>query len=244
MLAMQQQEGPMVNRSKLGRIQSVIAIVVVSACAALLLHAQAISRIAALAMPAAAAASDSQPQQDSSGVSTIREFSNLVVVDVVVSDAQGNPIHGLSKEAFALTEDSKEQTIRHFEEHTAVPAPDVMITPVPKLPPGLFTNKAPAPANGPVNVLLLDYLNTPVSAQPYARKQLQDYLDKAPPGTRIAIFGLTTQLSLLQGFTSDMSVLKKALDVKKGGRRAAGIAAVGQPDWVARRAGRLQCNFD
>ena len=87
------------------------------------------------------------------------------------------------------------------------------------MPPGLFTNRTPAVANGPVNVLLLDYLNTPVSVQPYARKQLLDYLDHAPPGTRIAIFGLTTQLTMLQGFTSDMTVLKDALDPKKGGAR-------------------------
>ena len=139
------------------------------------------------------------------------------MVDVVVADAQGNPIHGLSKDAFALTEDNQPQAIRHFEEHTAVPTSDIKVLPAPKLPAGLFSNRTPAVANGPVNVLLLDYLNTPVSAQPYARKQLQDYLDHAPPGTRIAIFGLTTHLSLLQGFTSDMSVLKHALDVTKGG---------------------------
>ena len=72
---------------------------------------------------------------------------------------------------------------------------------------GLFTNKSAAPVNGPVNVLLLDYLNTPLSAQPYARKQLMDYLDKAPEGTRIAIFGLTTRLGMLQGFYyTDMRV--------------------------------------
>jgi VWFA-related protein len=168
-------------------------------------------------MRAAAPLPDSQPQQASSQVSTIREFSNLVVVDVVVTDSQGNPVHGLSKDAFALTENGQAQTIRNFEEHTAVPASAITILPAPKLPPGLFSNRTPAVANGPVNVLLLDYLNTPVSAQPYARKQLMDYLDHAPPGTRIAIFGLTTQLSLLHGFTSDMSVLKNALDVKNGG---------------------------
>ena len=207
----------MVRLGKPGCIQSVIAIALVSACAALLLRAQTNSGTAALVMRAAAPGSGSQPQQASSEVSTIREYSNLVVVDVVVTDSQGNPIHGLSKDEFTLTEDGQAQALRHFEEHTAVPASDITILPAPNLPPGLFTNKSPAPANGPVNVLLLDYLNTPVSAQPYARKQLLDYLDKAPAGTRIAIFGLTTQLSLLHGFTSDMAVLKNALDPKKGG---------------------------
>jgi VWFA-related protein len=160
--------------------------------------------------------SNSQPPQASSGISTIREYSNLVVVDVVVDDPQGDPVHGLSKEAFAITENGKAQTIRHFEEHSAAPVSDTKVVPPPKMPPGLFSNRTPAVANGTVNVLLLDYLNTPVNAQPYARKQLLDYLDKAPAGTRIAIFTLNTQLSMLQGFTSDTSVLKTVLTSKEG----------------------------
>ena len=146
-----------------------------------------------------------------------------MVIDVVVNDSQGNPIHGLKASDFALTENNKLQTVKHFEEHSEVPATDIKIAPEPKLPAGLFTNKTPAPMNGPVNVLLLDYLNTPLTSQPYARKQLLDYLDHAPPGTRIAIFALTTHLGLLQGFTSDMSVLKAALTSKKGAPQTSDI---------------------
>ena len=64
-------------------------------------------------------------------------------------------------------ENNKLQSIRHFEEHSEVPATDIKVAPAPKLPAGLFTNKPPAPMNGPVNVLLLDYLNTPLTSQPY-----------------------------------------------------------------------------
>jgi VWFA-related protein len=159
----------------------------------------------------------------SSGVATIRAYSNLVVIDVVVTDSHGNPIHGLKASDFSLLENNKPQTLRHFEEHTASRAGATDVTPAPKLPPGLFTNKSPAPANGPVNILLLDYLNTPLTAQPYARKQLIDFLNKAPAGTRIAIFALTTKLSMLQGFTTDMNVLKEALTSKKGAPQTSDI---------------------
>lgn len=162
-------------------------------------------------------------QQDQSQITTIRTYSNLVVVDVVVNDSQGNPVHGLKASDFTLNENNKSQSIRHFEEHSEVPMSDIQIAPAPKLPPGLFTNKSAAPVNGPVNVLLLDYLNTPLSAQPNARKQLMDYLDKAPTGTRIAIFGLTTKLDMLQGFTTDMGALKAALGGKKGAPQASDI---------------------
>jgi VWFA-related protein len=150
-------------------------------------------------------------------VATIHARTNLVVVDVVVTDSKKNPVHGLQKSDFALMEDGKPQAIRNFEEHTARPSSETAdVPPTAKLPPGLFTNKSAAPANGPVNVLLLDYLNTPVIAQASAKKQLIEFLNKAPAGTRIAIFGLTTHLVMLQGFTSDMTVLKAALTSKKG----------------------------
>ena len=93
------------------------------------------------------------------GVATIHARTNLVVVDVVVTDSKKNPIHGLQKSDFTLMEDGKLQVIRNFEEHTEVPLSATAVVAPEKLPAGLFTNKSAAPANGPVNVLLLDYMN-------------------------------------------------------------------------------------
>jgi VWFA-related protein len=196
--------------------QSLAAIAIAAACFAQPMHGQS---------PQAPTASRqvSQRAQDANPITTIRTYTNLVVVDVVVDDPQGNPIHGLKASDFTLMENNKLQNVRHFEEHSEVPATDVKIAPAEKLPAGLFTNKSQAPVNGPVNVLLLDYLNTPLASQPYARKQLLDYLDHAPPGTRIAIFGLTTRLVMLQGFTSDTAVLKAALSAKKGAPQVSDI---------------------
>jgi VWFA-related protein len=163
-------------------------------------------------------------QGESANITTIRTYSNLVVIDVVVSDSKQNAVHGLTADSFTLTENGKPQTIKHFEEHTAMPpAETAKLAPGPKLPPGLFTNQTPTPANGPVNVLLLDYLNTPLASQPYARQQLIDFLNKAPAGTRIAIFGLTSSLTMLQSFTSDPEILKNALTKKKGAPQASEI---------------------
>jgi VWFA-related protein len=159
--------------------------------------------------------------QSAAQVATLRAFSNLVVIDVVVTDSNKSPVHGLKQSDFTLSENGKEQTIRHFEEHKPGPARSIALAP--KLPAGLFSNISATPANGPVNVLLLDYLNTPLTSQPYARKQLLDYMDKAPAGTRIAIFGLTERLEMLQGFTSDMAVLKSALSMTKGSSRVSDL---------------------
>jgi VWFA-related protein len=146
---------------------------------------------------------------------TIKANAQLVIVDVVVTDKNQRPVHGLKASDFALNESGVPQAIKNFEEHTALPPADATkFVPMPKLPLGIFTNYTPAPANGAVNLLLLDALNTPMKDQAYVRQQLLAYLKTVPPGTRIAIFGLTTRIIVLQGFTSDPEVLKAAIDRK------------------------------
>lgn len=149
---------------------------------------------------------------------TIRTSSDLVVVDVVASDSQQNPVHKLTAADFTVLEDGKPQTVSAFEEHaTSAPAP---LPPFPKLDPGVFTNYSVAPASGALNILLLDKLNTPMDAQSVVRDQVLKYLKDVPPGTRIAIFSLTTELKLLQGFTSNPELLRALVQGKKGSQGA------------------------
>ena len=139
---------------------------------------------------------------------TLRAQAKLVVVDVVVTDRDHHPVHNLSQQDFSVLENSKPQTINSFQEHKAAAA--AKLTPT-AMPPGYFTNETTVPPNQAVNILLLDALNTPMQDQTYVRQQLLDYLKKSPPGNNIAIFGLSTKLVMLQGFTSDPEVLKAAL---------------------------------
>src|ERR1700730_1259499 len=164
------------------------------------------------AVPAATQApqpSQTTQQPPQSGVATLRAGTQLVVVDVVVTDKNQKPVHGLKASDFTLTEENVLQVVKHFEEHVALtPADATKFPALPKFPPGVFTNYTPEPVNGAVNLLLLDALNTPVRDQAYVRQQLIAYLNSTPPGTRIAIFGLTSQLTILQSFTSDPALLK------------------------------------
>ena len=179
--------------------------------------------ILTLAAPAFAQQSNStqrspnQPQQPGSPA-TLRTGTKLVVVDIVVTDKKKKtPIHNLKASDFAVLENNVSQTVKTFEEHTALtPAAAAKIEPMPRMPTAVFTNFTPAPAlaNGPVNILLLDKLNTPLQFQSRLRSQILDYLKQAKPGTRTAIFGLTTRLTLLQGFTDDPELLKAVLGNK------------------------------
>src|SRR5260370_19450934 len=147
------------------------------------------------------------PQPSPSGVATLRAGTQLVVVDVVVTDKNQKPIHGLQASDFTLTEENVPQVVKHFEEHTALaPADATKFPALPKFPPAVFTNYTPDPVNGAVNLLLLDALNTPLRDQFYVPQQLLAYLNATPPGTRIAIFGLTNHLTIRQAFTTDPTI--------------------------------------
>jgi VWFA-related protein len=155
-------------------------------------------------------APNQQPKPSATPAPTLRTSTRLVVVDVVVTDKNQSPVHNLKQSDFTLLEGNTPQTIAHFEEHTYLKT-GTAPTPMPALPPGIFTNYSPAPANGAVNVLLLDALNTPMADQAFVRQQLLKYLQQVQPGTRIAIFGLTSHLTILQGFTSDPAMLKTVM---------------------------------
>ena len=144
---------------------------------------------------------------------TLRTSSQIVIVDVVVQDHAGNPVHGLTREDFVLTEKKQPQAVRNFEEHSTLNKPKAG-EPLPPMRPGEFTDYTPAPPSGALNVLLLDTLNTPMTDQAYVRNQLQQYVKKAQPGTRIAIFGLSHRLYMLQGFTSEPQTLRDAVEHK------------------------------
>jgi len=168
--------------------------------------------IAAIFLTIPLAAQTSSASQRPPDAQVIHAGTQLIIVDVVVEDRDGHPIHGLKREDLTLSEDKNPQEIRNFEEHSmlaSAPAGPAM-----KLPPGTFSNYTPTPPGGTLNVLLLDALNTPMADQSYVRYQLQQYVKNADPGTRIAIFGLNTRLTILQGFSSDPETLKDAVEHK------------------------------
>ena len=166
--------------------------------------------VASLCAPAIAAGQSATTES----AANLRTDVNLVVLDVTVTDARKNPVHSLTKADFTVLENGQAQTIKSFEEH--IPSQAATLPALPKLDPGTYTNYSPTPASGALNILLLDTLNTPMKDQPVVRDQMLKYLKEARPGVRMAIFGLNTQLRLLQGFTSDPELLRAVLNGKKG----------------------------
>lgn len=126
---------------------------------------------------------------------TFKTETRAVDVDVVVFDKHGQPVKGLRKEDFVVTEDGSPQTATFFEEHTSE------------------TGQPDAAAN----VLLIDTLNTPKDDLIYVRQRVSDFLQKMPPGTSLEVFSLGQTLRLVQGFTSDRAMLLAAVENNKAG---------------------------
>lgn len=159
-----------------------------------------------------------------SHASDIRVSSNLVIEDVTVVDSHGAVVHGLQPSQFTVLEDGKAEVLSHFEEHATMPAAELFkLPPIPKMPANVFSNYTTVPEQGPINVVLLDSLNTPLQAQAYVRQQLRDFVKSMKPGTRVAIFAMSRELHLLQGFTSNPEILQAAIDGKKGILRASAL---------------------
>jgi VWFA-related protein len=119
--------------------------------------------------------------------------SNLVVVRVLVRDAQGKPVDGLRKEDFRVLDSGKEQSIAQFESRS----------------PGSETSAATQPATHFI-ALFFDDLDTPLGYLTYARDAADQFLKAyLRPSDRVAL--ITSSGTNVVDLTSDVNRLHDAL---------------------------------
>lgn len=146
-----------------------------------------------------------------------------VVVDVVVTDSNHQPVKGLRELDFRVFEGNKLQQIRSFEAHDQQAA--TQASQPTRLAENTFSNVG-ASETGSINVILLDQVTTSREDQKLAKRELIAYLEQKPPETRFAIFTYRnrdtfciscTALRMLQGITADKELLIGALE-ERGAR--------------------------
>jgi VWFA-related protein len=141
---------------------------------------------------------------------TIQVYSRETIVDVLVTNAKGQPVRGLQQSDFTISEDGHPQPIRSFAEFGSDYAPPP--PPLPHLPPNVYTNYQATPATGPVNILLIDALHSHPVDVVHALRGAERYIVAMPSGTQVAIFWLSVSgLHMLQGFTTDPALLLRAV---------------------------------
>jgi VWFA-related protein len=144
---------------------------------------------------------------------TLSLNARLVILDVAITDSGGNPVEGLTAKDFKIYEDGKLQRIRSVEppsEHS-MPAATIAAGITATFDPG-----EPASfGRSPVNVLVLDQLNTHFADSSFARRSLHDYL----AAQSALLVEPTTLLTLADNgfktahaFTRDRDALLRALD--------------------------------
>jgi VWFA-related protein len=158
----------------------------------------------------------SRPQNSSSiPTTTLQVYSREIILDVVVTDSNGNFVHGLKQSDFTVFEDKKQMAPNSFEEHRSDESPSTAPTPVKEtLPPNTFTNKTSVPDDRPINILLIDNLNTPGLTQMFVRDQMLAFVNRMQPNIRVAVFSLSTDLTITQGITTDPELIRAAINKK------------------------------
>ena len=167
--------------------------------------------LAVLVSPCGSPGADGQTNDKTSAIKAqneapfqLKAASNLVVVRVVVRDAQGKPVENLKKEDFKLFDRGKEQSIAQFEEETSAPSSTAAIRAQGK------AATAPPPAlPGKFIALYFDDLNTSDADLIQARDAADRYLAaNLQPHDRVAIF---TSKEMLSDFTADPKRIHDAL---------------------------------
>ncbi|MGA8042091.1 MAG: VWA domain-containing protein [Terracidiphilus sp.] len=165
--------------------------------------------LAALAPACVAAQTQPAPQnqlnqaQNQPPVPTFRVTTSLVFLDVTVLDKKGNPVlTGLTKNDFHITQDKKPQRIFSFE------APQTHV-----MGPGASDDNPDGKA--PVNIIVLDQLNTRFEDFAYIRYEARRFLMQQPallaaPAELLVI--RDQSLEMLQGYTRNRADLVSALD--------------------------------
>ena len=165
------------------------------------------------------------PLDSSQPVPTIHITSRAVVLDVVVTDGQGKPVHGLKPSDFTVVEDGVAQKLASFTEHGTT---DVASS-TSALPPNTFAVQPPPTEDQTKTVIVLtdptswsrtaevpQFPSGSVANTGYVRNDIASFLKTAPSTQPVAIVRLDWQgMHLVQGLTTNRSVLTEAIASKR-----------------------------
>lgn len=161
---------------------------------------------------AAVAFSQTGRQKKSSEEQPIRISTELVQLDVVVTDKTGLVARGLSKNEFELYEGGKKQLISFFALVDAVKGQRLQQAEGPEQP-SQPSGQGPGAADiRRIFAFIVDDLTIRYEDMTYLRKMLSNFIDnQMQPGDLVAIVRTVGGKGLLQQFTTDKELLRRAV---------------------------------
>ncbi len=150
---------------------------------------------------------------------TFTSNAELVLVPVIVR-RDGQPVTGLTKDAFELTDQGKKRSISIFEEIKSTTEATPFATSSGMTFSNHLTGAEPARR---VTIVLLDFLNTDVPDQLRARKAVIDYIGKSlQPSEPTALLVLNSRgLRQVHSFSTNTATLIAAIRQAEAGPRTA-----------------------
>ena len=163
-----------------------------------------------------AAAIGQQRRDNSTQDDRIRITTNLVQLDVVVTDAQGKQVTDLRPEDFEVTEGGKRQVITNFSYISA--APGLVVSTEQKKQP-IEEKEVIAPARlrreqvRRTVALVVDDLGLSFESIGFVRQALKKFVDQQmQPNDLVAVLRTSAGVGTLQQFTSDKRLIHAAID--------------------------------
>jgi VWFA-related protein len=152
-----------------------------------------------------ATAQDAPPQK--TNFPALQVQAREVVLDIVVADKMGKVVTNLNKDAFRVYEDTVEQKIVSFSKPSDH-------QPIAGAPPVHSAADLVHAGNIPVNIIILDELNTAYEDTSYGRYSIEKYLKSQPailtqPSTLLAISD--SGLKMIHDYTQDRDDLINAV---------------------------------
>lgn len=158
--------------------------------------------VSLIAIPALAVGQDKKTQDD------IKLTTELVQIDVLVTDKNNRPVAGLTREDFELIDNNKPQHITNFSyEKIDAGRPADPASEVRSLPRAISATELKR-----VIAFVVDTLHLKFENILRTRKMLSDFVDnKMQPGDLVLILPTGGGSGLLQQFTSDRRLLQRAI---------------------------------
>lgn len=209
------------------------------------------------AEPDPAANGDAAPDATADDVFFDTLAVNVVNVDVVVTDRQGNPVHDLTRDDFELLEDGRPVEITNFYAvRDRRSAPGVARLPLPDreietLPPGGWPAGEEVPADQRLHVIVyVDNLFLRPFSRNAANREVARFLHlNTRPGDQVMVVSFERSFNVRQPFTSDVRLAQRALEEMEttnafGQQQLAERRAVVERIETARSIGEAQTHAD